>query len=224
MRYVLKQGTIEADLYIHGMQSDHRGICYCTIMMGAPHIHGDKGAKQPRDGDYLIVKDGRYVDVIPAAKFSELYEEPKTIAIRNADLMTLKGFADAKALTGVTIPLIVCLCGSTKFGYAFHDANLELTMRGYIVLSVGATTQSDAALMASGRITADAKVALDELHKRKIDLADVVFVLNVDDYIGESTRSEIDYSVDHSVPVLYLEERSATRSEQPEGCEVLSGA
>jgi hypothetical protein len=120
--------------------------------------------------------------------------------------MTLKGFAEAKKLSGSPFPLIICLCGSTRFGYAFHDANLELTMQGYIILSVGATTQSDAALMASGRITPEAKVGLDELHKRKIDLADVVFVLNVDNYVGESTRDEIEYSKHHSVPVIYLEE------------------
>lgn len=49
------------------------------------------------------------------------------------------------------------------------------------------------------------KVALDELHKRKIDLADEVFVLNVGGYIGESTQSEINYALAHNKPVGYLE-------------------
>ncbi len=49
------------------------------------------------------------------------------------------------------------------------------------------------------------KEVLDELHKRKIDLSDEVFVINVDGYVGESTRSEIDYAIEHSKPVFWLE-------------------
>jgi hypothetical protein len=54
-------------------------------------------------------------------------------------------------------------------------------------------------------ITDEMKVKLDELHKRKIDLADTVFVLNVNDYIGNSTRSEIEYAEQIGKPVYYLE-------------------
>ena len=49
------------------------------------------------------------------------------------------------------------------------------------------------------------KEILDELHKRKIDLSDEVFVLNVDGYIGESTRNEINYAIETGRPVKYLE-------------------
>jgi cell division protein FtsB len=53
--------------------------------------------------------------------------------------------------------------------------------------------------------TPEQKIALDELHKRKIDLADEVLVLNVGGYIGESTRSEIEYARKLGKPVRYLE-------------------
>ena len=46
---------------------------------------------------------------------------------------------------------------------------------------------------------------LDELHKRKIDLADEILVLNVGGYIGESTRSEIEYAKAHNKTIRYLE-------------------
>lgn len=36
--------------------------------------------------------------------------------------------------------------------------------------------------------------AMDELHLRKIDLADEIFVVNVDHYIGSSTTREIEYA------------------------------
>lgn len=103
-------------------------------------------------------------------------------------------------------PTIVCLCGSTRFYAAFQEANYRETMAGRIVLSVGHYPHSPGeAHGESAGCTADQKVALDELHKRKIDIADEVLVLNVGGYIGESTRSEIEYATAHGKPVRYLE-------------------
>lgn len=91
-------------------------------------------------------------------------------------------------------PRIVCLCGSTRFIDAFRGANLRETIAGRIVLSIGCDTKSDTDLLALGELTEDAKAALDELHKRKIDLADEVLMLNVDDYVGSSTFGELGYA------------------------------
>jgi len=105
-------------------------------------------------------------------------------------------------------PKVVCLCGSTRFKDAFDEANYRETMMGRIVLSVGFF------MHASGNkhgedigATPEQKIALDELHKRKIDLADEVLVLNINGYIGESTRSEIEYAEAHKKPLRYLESR-----------------
>jgi hypothetical protein len=87
-------------------------------------------------------------------------------------------------------PIVVCLCGSTRFMQAFQDANLRETLAGKIVLSIGCDTKSDQDL-ALGLVD---KVALDLLHLFKIDLADEILVLNVGGYIGESTQREIDYA------------------------------
>lgn len=103
------------------------------------------------------------------------------------------------------MPKIVCLCGSTRFMEAFQTANLKFTCEGKIVLSVGCNTKSDRDLLFSGELTHELKIMLDELHKRKIDLCDEVFVLNVGGYIGESTRSEIDYAIKIGKPIKYLE-------------------
>lgn len=103
-------------------------------------------------------------------------------------------------------PTIVCLCGSTRFYEAFQEANYRLTMKGKIVLTVG--FYPHASREAHGQdiaITPQQKLQLDELHKRKIDLADEVFVLNQDGYIGESTASEIAYALAQGKPVAYLE-------------------
>jgi hypothetical protein len=110
------------------------------------------------------------------------------------------------------LPKIVCLCGSTKFYKQFMQANFEETMKGNIVLSVGFFMHSAHELDWTKRehgetigITAEEKIALDELHKRKIDLCDEVLVLNVGGYIGESTFSEIAYAKHHYKVVRYLE-------------------
>lgn len=98
-------------------------------------------------------------------------------------------------------PTIVCLCGSTRFGFAFRKANFEETLAGKIVLSIGCDFKSDDAL----GLTDEDKVRLDELHKRKIDLADEVLILNVGGYIGNSTQSELEYAREHNKRIRYLE-------------------
>lgn len=100
-------------------------------------------------------------------------------------------------------PRIVCLCGSTRFPEAWIKAHREESLAGRIVLSVGVMIHAgDTPIREDG----PEKRLLDELHLRKIDLADEVFVLNVGGYIGESTAREIKYAEDHGKRIRYLEE------------------
>lgn len=109
-------------------------------------------------------------------------------------------------------PTITVLCGSTRFYDEFQQANYDLTMAGHIVLSVDFYPHAKAEHGHGEGVGHDSteKVALDELHKRKIDLADEVLVLNVatdehpNGYIGESTRSEIEYAEKVGKPIRYL--------------------
>ena len=104
------------------------------------------------------------------------------------------------------LPRIVCLCGSTRFYEEWQEWNYRETMAGNIVLTVGFYPHcADKAHAAHVGVGPGEKEKLDELHKRKIDLADEVLVLNVGGYIGDSTRSEIRYAVAHFKPVRYLE-------------------
>jgi multidrug resistance efflux pump len=93
-------------------------------------------------------------------------------------------------------PTIVCLCGSTRFSEAFREANLRETLAGRIVLTIGCDMRSDADLFAdkSEDELAQIKSDLDELHLCKIDLANEVLILNVDGYVGQSTRRELTYA------------------------------
>ena len=114
------------------------------------------------------------------------------------------------ALTSLleTLPRIICLCGSTRFYEEFQRANFRETMAGNIVLSVGFYPHAECSKEAHGEdvgITPAQKTTLDELHKRKIDLADEILVLNVGAYIGDSTRSEIAYAKAQGKAIRWLE-------------------
>lgn len=103
---------------------------------------------------------------------------------------------------------VITLCGSTRFKNEYIEAQKRLTLDGNIVLSVGLFGHSgDSEVwenMDEGTLT-KTKEMLDDMHKRKIDMADEIFVINVGGYIGDSTRSEIQYAKDHNKKVNYLE-------------------
>ena len=103
---------------------------------------------------------------------------------------------------------VVTLCGSTRFKNEFMEAQKKLTLEGYIVISVGlfghAGDKEVWESMDEGTLT-KTKEMLDDMHKRKIDMADEIFVINVGDYIGDSTRSEIAYAKEHGKKVRFLE-------------------
>lgn len=100
-------------------------------------------------------------------------------------------------------PEVVVLCGSTRFGEEFEKQNWRLTLERKIVLSIGVLKHAPV-----GHHLGEAlgmEDLLDELHLRKIDLADRVFVLNVDGYVGESTGREISYARSLGKPIDFLE-------------------
>ena len=96
---------------------------------------------------------------------------------------------------------VITLCGSTRFKEQFMAVQKKLTLEGNIVISVGLFGHSgDEEVWTPGM-----KEMLDNMHKRKIDMADAIYVINVGGYIGESTRSEIEYALRNGKRVYYLE-------------------
>lgn len=89
----------------------------------------------------------------------------------------------------------------------------QLTLEGNIVISVGLFGHSGDDEVWDGLdegTTSKTKQMLDDMHKRKIDMADEIFVIDVDGYIGESTRSEIEYAIGKGMPIRYLSEQRWT--------------
>ncbi len=103
---------------------------------------------------------------------------------------------------------VITLCGSTRFKDEFMDVQKRLTLEGNIVISVGLFGHAGDSEVWDGMdegTLSKTKEMLDDMHKRKIDMADEIFVINVDGYIGESTRSEIEYAESVGKQVSYLE-------------------
>jgi len=99
-------------------------------------------------------------------------------------------------------PPVAVLCGSTRFRAGIEAANHDLTLQGYIVLAPCVFHHE---LPEGVHLDDEDKAALDRLHLRKIDMADVVMVVNQGGYIGHSTTTEIAYAHSLGKPVLYSE-------------------
>jgi len=104
-------------------------------------------------------------------------------------------------------PRIICICGSTRFIGEWNFWRRELTETGHIVLAIEVVTTQTADTDPQ-HARPELKRVLDELHLRKIDLADEVFILDVGGYIGESTKHEIEYAKAHNKPIYFLSARS----------------
>jgi hypothetical protein len=99
---------------------------------------------------------------------------------------------------------VITLCGSTKFKDEFMQQQKRLTLEGNIVISVGLFGHADGDYKTV--ITDEVKEMLDDIHKRKIDMSDAIFVIDVNGYIGSSTRSEIEYAKSTGKEIMYLSE------------------
>lgn len=133
-------------------------------------------------------------------------EEPKLVSlgelslelpsVRSSDADTTASGATQAARDGQ--PSVFCICGSTRFHDEMADANRQLTLAGAIVVAPAVFQH------AGDTITDSQKEHLDNLHLRKIDLSDAVFVVDPGGYVGESTSREIAYARSHGKPVFRL--------------------
>jgi hypothetical protein len=98
---------------------------------------------------------------------------------------------------------IVCICGSGRFWNEILQAAADLTLKGNVVLQPNFNAKGERVIRPID------KDRLDALHLDKIDMADELFVVNQDGYIGESTRNEIEHAMRKGKPVFYLDPKRA---------------
>lgn len=99
---------------------------------------------------------------------------------------------------------VITLCGSTKFKEDFIRMQRELTLKGYVVISVGLFGHADGEYQTV--LTEEVKEMLDDMHLQKIDMAEAIYVINPGGYIGSSTRKEIEYAKMKGKQIMYLEQ------------------
>ena len=91
--------------------------------------------------------------------------------------------------------LVVTLCGSLMFKKEFEKIKEKLEALGFLVYTPIFFENSEH------------KPPMEELtmiHEKKIDLADVVFIVNVNGYVGKDTRKEIQYAEKQNKNIVYL--------------------
>lgn len=94
---------------------------------------------------------------------------------------------------------IICMCGSLKYTQKLMEETERLTLEGYNVISVIYETRN------KDSYTEEEIKLFTELHYQKIDLADAIFVCNVDGYIGNGTKNDIEYALSKGKEIIYLE-------------------
>ena len=108
---------------------------------------------------------------------------------------------EIKTKAPIKEPTVVCLCGSVRFSPVFQEVAFREALAGHIVLTVECEVVDGVVR----DLDLGARLLFDNLHRRKIDLADEVLVINVGGYVGSSTRSEIEYAERLGKPVRWLE-------------------
>lgn len=118
---------------------------------------------------------------------------------------TFRTIGEPEEVGSATGPEIVCLCGSTRSEDAYKDEQFRLTVEEQAIVLTVAGNWKDDHKDVWAEIDGEDKEHLDELHLRKIDLADRVHVLNVNGYVGDSTLNEIEHAMRTRTPITWLE-------------------
>lgn len=105
---------------------------------------------------------------------------------------------------------VITLCGSYKFKNEMAKVAEELTLQGNCVL-----TPIDLTRSGKDAYTAEEFSTLKAMHKEKIRLSDAIFVVDVDGYIGDSTKSEIEYARTLGKDVLFYSENNLNEHKKP---------
>lgn len=93
---------------------------------------------------------------------------------------------------------IITVCGSLRFIKEMMEITEKMELQGNCMLTPIYPTKPD-----KDAYTEDEVVILDKMHKEKIKLSDAILVVNVDNYIGSSTKSEIEFAKSLNKELIY---------------------
>ncbi len=94
---------------------------------------------------------------------------------------------------------VITICGSMKYSKEMIKISKELELKkGYAVIQC--------VYNVDGQKYEEVDVdILSKIHRKKIDISDAIYVVNIDGYIGNSTKSEIEYAKSKNKEIIYHE-------------------
>ena len=92
---------------------------------------------------------------------------------------------------------VITICGSMKYKDNMIEIVESLALRGYCVISPVYLNKS------KELYTNEDFKTLKDIHFQKIKLSDAILIVNIDNYIGDSTKLEIDYAKELNKEILY---------------------
>lgn len=93
---------------------------------------------------------------------------------------------------------VITVCGSLRFKKEMMEISEKMELQGNCMLTPIYPTKDD-----KDAYTDEEVIILDKMHKEKIKLSDAILVVNVNNYIGSSTRSEIEFAKELGKEILY---------------------
>lgn len=94
---------------------------------------------------------------------------------------------------------IITVCGSLKFYKEMMDITEEMELQGNCML----VPIYNPSKLSKDDFTEEEALMLDKMHKEKIKLSDAILVVNVNNYIGSSTKSEIEFAKALNKEIIY---------------------
>lgn len=92
---------------------------------------------------------------------------------------------------------IITLCGSLKFQKEMMIVAEKMALEGYCILTPVYP------VLENMKATEEQLIKLKEAHFKRIELSDAILVVNINNYIGESTNLEIDYAKKSGKEIIY---------------------
>ena len=186
---------------INGLHEGQMNPDFVTIMDLAIH---ELNIKYEQYGNEWLDEPEGYWD----ERLSNEIQEFKTATSQTARKRKLLNIINISMMAyevdkGPTYSKIITLCGSTRFYKKFDEVMLKLTLAGWIVFTIGTHQFSDHDLPNVNNV----KKMLDKMHKTKIDMSAAIFVIDVDGYIGESTKTEIAHAYATDKKVFHLSKK-----------------
>lgn len=92
---------------------------------------------------------------------------------------------------------IITVCGSLRFQKEIMEITEQMDLQGNCMLSIVYPTKD------KEDYSEEEIAMLNKMHKERIRISDAILVVDVNHYIGESTRSEIEFAKSLNKEILY---------------------